>query len=117
MAEDYFEWLKSKLGKLKEFTDTLCKISNVHYEAHSWTALKLISLMWWTDVYTKIIPNHFENYWYLDLLAGSGTNCIRETGDITIGSPFIAYFFARQPFTNYIFIELDEERGRSLKIE
>jgi len=112
------DWLKQKIEKLREFTDKLCKISNVHYQAHSWTPLKLLTLMYWVDVYTRIIPKqpkYCSNYWYLDLLAGSGTNYIKETGDIIIGSPFIALFFARQPFTRYIFIEIDNERSLALR--
>jgi len=100
---------------LRELTDKLVKVSNVHYEAHTWTALKLIALMWWVDVYTRIIPKYKEAYWYVDLLAGSGTNYIRETGDVIVGSPFIAYFFAREPFKRYAFIEMERDRALALR--
>ena len=110
-----FDWLKKKLSELKKFTEDLCKVSNVHYEAHSWTPLKLVALTYWVDVYTKIIPNYFENYWYLDLLSGSGTNLVKETGDVVIGSPFIAYLFARRPFSRYVFAEFNADRFKALK--
>ena len=74
--------------------------------------------MYWVDVYTRIIPKQSAfsgNYWYLDLLAGSGTNYIRETNDVIVGSPFIALLFARKPFTRHIFIELNRERARALR--
>ena len=109
-----FEWLKGKIAKLKEFTDRLVEASGVHYEAHTWTALKLIALMWWVDVYTRIIPKYRRAYWYVDLLAGSGTNYIKETGDVIIGSPFIAYFFARESFKRYVFMEKDRNRASAL---
>lgn len=75
-----FEWLKGKIAKLKEFTNRLVEASGVHYEAHTWTALKLIALMWWVDVYTL----------------------------------FIAYFFARESFKRYVFIEMNRERASAL---
>lgn len=115
-TSDDFEWLKGKVAALRKFTDELCKFSQVHYEAHSWTALKLVALMWWVDVYTKIIPRHRAECWYLDLLAGSGTDFIKETGDIIVGSPFIAYYFSRISFKRHIFIEASEERARTLRL-
>ena len=114
MSSD-IEWLKSKVSMLKSLTDKLCRISNIHYEAHDWTVLKLIALQYWVDVYTKIIPRYKRNYWYLDLLAGSGTNYIKETGDIVVGSSIIAYLFAHQPFSKYILIELDKTRCKALR--
>ena len=109
-----FEWLKGKIAKLKEFTNRLVEASGMHYAAHTWTALKLIALMWWVDVYTRIIPKYRRAYWYVDLLAGSGTNYIKETGDIIVGSPFIAYFFAHESFKRYVFMEKDRKRASAL---
>jgi len=112
------EWLRKQLEKLRMYTDELYKASNVHYEVHAWTPLKLITLMYWVDIYTRIISKqkkYAENYWYLDLLAGSGTNFIKEADTVVIGSPFIAILFARKPFTRYVFIELDHEKVEALR--
>jgi len=112
------EWLRKQLEKLKMYTDELCKASNVHYEVHAWTPLKLITLMYWVDIYTRIISKqkkYAENYWYLDLLAGSGTNFIKEVNTVVIGSPFIAILLAQKPFTRYVFIELDHEKAKALR--
>lgn len=112
------DWLRKQLMKLSAYTNELCEVSNVHYDAHAWTPLKLIALMYWVDVYTKIISKqekYAKNYWYLDLLAGPGTNLIKEAGAVVIGSPFIAIFFAQRPFTKYIFIELDPRRVKALR--
>jgi len=111
------EWLKEKLDELKEskVVERLCEVSDVHYVAHTWTPLKLIALAYWVGVYTRIIPRHFNTFWYLDLLAGPGTDLIKETGDVIVGSPFIAHFLARRPFSRYVLVELDEERYRALR--
>ncbi|RLE79091.1 MAG: hypothetical protein DRJ52_09130 [Thermoprotei archaeon] len=112
------DWLKSKLEQLSKFTEKVASASDVHYEVHSWTPLKLIALMWWIDIYTKIIPKtkkYRANYWYIDLLAGPGTNRIKESGTIILGSPLIAVFFARKPFTRYVFIEADLAKANALK--
>jgi len=111
------DWLKAKLRELTELkvVEKLCQVSNIHYKAHTWTSLKLLALAYWVSIYTKIISKRYSNYWYLDLLAGPGTDLISETGDVIVGSPFIAHFFAQRPFSRYIFIELDGSRFRALK--
>ena len=113
-----YDWLKRNLEKLATFTPQLSQVSNIHYNAHAWTPLKLIALAHWVDVYTKIISKHKEygeDFWYIDLLAGPGTNFIKEANTVIAGSPFIAYFCARTPFTKYIFIEYDSERVKALE--
>ena len=113
-SKDIKEWLEGKIEQLVKVSDELVKISDVHYEGHSWTVAKLLLLMGWVYVYTTIIPKYCEEYWYIDLLAGSGTTKVKETGDVIASSPFIAYFCATEPFRRYIFVEREENKYRAL---
>ncbi len=105
--------MQEKLRPLIELSEEL-EALGVHYEGHSWSIVKLLILGGWSYVYTTIIPHYFKEYWYVDLLAGSGTVRVKETGDIVLGSPFVAHFFARQPFTKYFLVELNRERYNAL---
>lgn len=108
------DWIARKVKPLTDSED-LCAASNVHYEGHAWSIVKLILLGGWVYVYTAIIPNWYENYGYVDLLAGSGTTFVKETKDVVIGSPFVAVNFAQKPFKSYVFIEINPARYRALR--
>lgn len=47
--------------------------------------------------------------------SGFGYNIRRRTGDVVVGSPFIAYFFARKPFRSYVYIEKRRDRSEALR--
>ena len=117
MRREEFEWLERQVRKLKNVMDALHDFDLSEYESyevHPWTPLKLICLMWWLSIYTHIIPNYFRNYWYIDLFSGPGLNFVRETGDYLPGSPILACN-SYKPFTQYIFIEENRQRCKSLK--
>jgi len=111
-------WLARKLEKLKideyinEIKNNFDK--NELYEGHLWTPLKLIALMWWLTVYSRIIPKRFSEYWYIDLLAASGANLIKETGDIILGSPLLSHLIPYEPFKNHIYVECDLGKVKTL---
>ena len=114
--QEDFEWLYEKVKDFRSLTDEVAGIMpEVHYEAHSWSVLKLIALSYWVGVYTKIIPKHFTDYWYIDLLSGPGTMKVQETGDVFLGSPFISFVYAREPFKKYVFVEMNQERFLALR--
>ncbi|KAF5413988.1 MAG: hypothetical protein C5S48_10500 [Candidatus Methanogaster sp.] len=81
-----------------------------------WAALKLVCLMFYADVYTKIISKskHYNNMVYINLLAGSGINRVKETGDLIIGSPIIAATM-ESPFDRLIFVENGVDRSEALE--
>jgi three-Cys-motif partner protein len=108
------DWFAEKVKKLVEFSNEIASTSNLHYEGHPWSIVKLLLLSGWVYVYTTIIPKHFQKYRYVDLLAGTGTTLVKETKDVVVGSAFIPYFFARTPFTDYVFVEKDDERCGAL---
>jgi three-Cys-motif partner protein len=85
-----------------------------HYAGHPWSIVKLVLLGQWAYVYTVILKNWSGGIRYVDLLAGSGTTLIQETGDIIKGSPFAVKEFAFKPFDDYILVEKDEARYKAL---
>jgi len=111
----FIDWTSEKTKALLEASKSLIPISDVHYPGHTWSIVKLLILSGWVYVYTMIIPKHFKECWYIDLLAGSGTTHVKETGDVVIGSPFIAHFFAYNQFTKYIYFEKNRRRCEALR--
>ncbi len=115
---DPLKWLPKKLDKtligeyIKRIEANFDK--NELYRAHLWTPLKLIALMWWLTIYSRIVPRYFSSYWYIDLLASSGANVIEETGDVILGSPLLSYLIPYEPFKRHIFVELDPQKRRTL---
>jgi len=112
----FIDWITEKTKALLEASKSLIPISDVHYLGHAWSIVKLLILSGWVYVYTTIIPKHYEECWYIDLLAGSGTTHVKETGDVVIGSPFIAHFFAYNQFTKYIYFEKNCRRCEALRL-
>jgi three-Cys-motif partner protein len=94
--------------------EDVSSVPNVHYDGHTWSLAKLALLGQWTYVYTCILKNWKSGMRYVDLLAGSGTTKVRETGDIIKGSPFIVKESAYVPFNDYILVEKDAERYEAL---
>lgn len=109
------EWILEKIKALSDASEKLIAISDVHYPGHAWSIVKLLLLWGWVYVYTTIIPRHFNNYQYMDLLAGSGTTLVKETQDVVVGSPFVAHFFARNPFRSYVYVEKRHDRSAALR--
>lgn len=52
---------------------------------------------------------------YIDLFAGPGLSCVRETEEIIEGSPLIAVEHASAPFTKLIFCDIDKENSDTLR--
>lgn len=92
-----------------------------HYSGHLWSVLKLIALMDWVRVYTKIMWNQKhergwpKEIWYVDLFAGPGTTLVKEKGYVVVGSPFVAHFFALLPFDRYYYVERDHSYAITLE--
>jgi len=111
-----WDWLKNKLSSLMQVSNNLTTASNVYSPARAWTPLKLILLMYYVDVYTRIIPRYFDNMFYLDLLAGAGIDEIKETGDKVAGSPIVVATFSRSPFRKLFLMEMDDDRASALEL-
>jgi len=118
---DEYEWLKPRVKKLAENAEPLKTIHpNVFYEAGEWSIIKLLALLRFVDIYTKIIKaprqrRFFQNMYYIDLLAGSGLCRIGKKGDIIVGSALIACTLCYHPFDKYFLVEKNAEKAEALK--
>jgi len=108
------ERLKSKLKSLIKIGREISeKYPKSHYSAWKWTPLKLICLMYYVDMYSRIMSAKREELGlhqiiYIDPLAGSGTNFIRDTKDVIAGSVPISVVFSGNVFDTYFFAEKDD---------
>ena len=116
-----WDWLKGHLKTLKlgERTKKLKEISpGVYYPTQRWCPLKLISLMLYSNVYTKIMSNCrclFPNgILYVDLLADSGINKLRN-GDFMLGSPLIASLSCEPQFDKLLLIDINQKYAEALE--
>lgn len=112
-------WLKEKLDDLLKTADVVSRIEpKIYYPAHSLTPLKLIDLMYYLDVYTKIISNASwcKEMVFIDMLADSGINKIKETGDLIAGSPLIAAKFAHRPFDKFLLVDWNRDHAKALEL-
>lgn len=115
------EWLKPRVEKLVEIAKPIKSICpNVVYEVGAWSIIKLLTLLRFVPIYTRIIkaPKQrriFQNMYYIDLLAGSGLCRIKPTKDIIIGSALIACTQCQNPFDKYFLVEQDLEKARALE--
>jgi three-Cys-motif partner protein len=113
--------LKSKLNELIKVGKDISAISpQIDYAAHKWTPIKLILLMYYVDMYSKIMSHHkgalkISELIYIDPLAGSSTNKIQETGDAIVGSPIISIVFSSRKFDKFFFAECDAQKREALQ--
>lgn len=118
---DKFKWLKPRVRKLVDIAKPFRRIHpNVFYESGEWSIIKLLVILRFVEIYTKIIkaPKQrvfFQNMYYIDLLAGSGLCRIGSKGDIIAGSALIACKQCYHPFDKYFFVEEDSTRAEALR--
>src|SRR3990170_937458 len=118
---DQYEWLKPRVKKLVEMAEPhKFYHPEIFYETKPWSIIKLLGLLRFVDVYTKIIKaprqsRFFKNMYYIDLLAGSGLCRIDPKGDIIAGSAIIACTQCSHPFDKYFLVEKDSEKASALK--
>ena len=120
MSTEY-DWLKPRVKKLVEIAKPLKIIhSETFYETKPWSIIKLLALLRFVNIYTKIIKakkqrEFFKNMYYIDLLAGSGLCRIGARGDIFAGSALVACTECFHPFDKYFLVEKDFEKAEALK--
>lgn len=78
-----------------------------------WSEIKLDIIKDYASAYTKIMSNQdwCKGYVYIDAFAGAGGHIRKTTGEFIPGSPFNA-LYVQPPFTEYHFIDLDEEKAK-----
>jgi three-Cys-motif partner protein len=77
-----------------------------------WSEIKLEIIRKYAGAYTSIMKKQAwcKGYVYIDAFAGAGKHISRKTGEMVSGSPLNALEIS-PPFTEYYFIDLDEERA------
>ena len=114
------DWLRDKLNRLLEMTDTVKKVTpDLYFEPDPaygfWSIKKEIALMYWAYPFQQIAKNHFKFFYYIDLFAGSGL--MKAEDSFFVGSPIVAVASALKDhqFSQYICMEADEARKVALE--
>jgi len=114
-------WLESNLEPIWTWGKRTAKTwSHIYNPFGPWTCLKLIALKFHSDLYTTIMNKQmgrlgFDSIVYVDVLAGSGLNQIRDTGSWVAGSSVVACLAPRKKKYDYILaIENDANYSSAL---
>lgn len=79
-----------------------------------WVADKLNYIQRYIDMFTTSMRNKpWRNIRYIDLFAGTGKCFVKETKEVFLGSALLA-LTTKHPFTDYIFVDLDQKNMRTL---
>lgn len=127
-GKDVGQWWRNHIQQLTEIdsikANDLATNANINptsiYKKDLWTLKKLIIYKYYIDIYTRIIPNHYSNYYYFDLFSGSGLVDIgRKNKQCTLrvfGSALIGVLcsYKHKPFKKYIFVESDKTKCTTL---
>lgn len=121
MPSDY-DWLKLRITRLLDIAKPLKTVHpDVFYDTGSWSIVKLLTVLRFVPIYTKIIKapkqrGFFDKMFYIDLLAGSGLCRIGGSkGDIVAGSASVACGECYHPFDKYLLVEKDPAKAQALK--
>jgi three-Cys-motif partner protein len=81
-----------------------------------WSEIKIEIIKKYASAYTSIMKNQAwcKGYVYIDAFAGAGKHISKRTGEMVTGSPLNA-LEVEPPFTEYHFIDLDEDRADVFK--
>jgi len=118
---DKYGWLKPRVRRLVELAEPHKSIyPETFYETKPWSIIKLLALLRFVDIYTKIIkaPKQrkiFKRMYYIDLLAGSGLCRIGPKRDIIAGSALIACKQCYHPFDKYFLVEKSKQKADALE--
>jgi len=83
-------------------------------EVGGWSEDKYQLVKCYATIFASAMKNTWECLVYIDLFAGAGRARINDTGKIVPASPLVVLDIP-QPFTKYIFCELDTAKLDSLK--
>ncbi|MCK4320192.1 three-Cys-motif partner protein TcmP [Candidatus Bathyarchaeota archaeon] len=116
-----YEWLKPRVKKLVEIAKphkSICP--DVFYDTGAWSIIKLLALLRFVNIYTKIIKaprqaRFFRNMYYIDLLAGNGLCRIGSRGDVVAGSALIACTECYHSFDKHFLVEKDLKHAEALE--
>jgi len=109
---DSFETLKKRFEifhKIKEELDDLDNNEGIDYESGSWTGIKLFSYSYYNAIYTHIIQERFNEYYYIDPFAGSGMTNIKGVEEAIPGSALLADT-VKYPYTKLFLSDKDKDK-------
>lgn len=115
------EWLQDHLAVLLDTATEIQAIEPAVFNSFgAWTTLKLIGVKYWQRVYTDIIQDNLAKLGkncmaYLDVMAGSGLNRIREVDCTVAGSSILAAVVPKKPFHHILSIERQKARAEALE--
>lgn len=113
------EWIAQRVKGLTEEANLIEPMFNkaVDNSFSTWSALKLIVHAATINMYTNVISDHYEDFFYIDALAGSGLSEYGKgkDGEYFHGSPIVAAKHAEEPFRKMYFVDEDEDRCNLLR--
>lgn len=114
MPDKEREWISKRVEGLTEEANLIEPSFNqeIDNSFNTWSALKLIVHAATINMYTQVISDHYDDFFYIDALAGSGLSEYGEgkEGEYFHGSPIVAAKHANEPFRKMYFIDEDEDR-------
>lgn len=116
------QYISERIDLLKEDAEELRQVADATHDFDTWTALKLILQSSTVNMFTRVASsknNSFEDYYYIDALAGNGISTYGggEGEDSFLGSPLLAIksiSHQAQPFSKMYFIEENESFATAL---
>lgn len=110
------ERVKERVPTLTRHAEDIQEIEpDAYNEFGTWSALKLIVHAATVNMYTTVISDHFNDWFYIDALAGSGVSVYGDEDESFLGSPLLAAKNASEPFTKMYFIEKNKENAAALE--
>lgn len=110
------ERVKERVPTLTTHAEEIRSVEpGIYNEFGTWSALKLIVHVATVNMYTTVISEHRDDWFYIDALAGSGVSVYGDEDESFLGSPLLAAKNASQPFTKMYFIEQDEQKAAALE--
>lgn len=107
-----FEKLRKRFEifhKIKEELGDLDGDEKLDYESGSWTGIKLFSYSYYNAIYTHIIKEHYNEYYYIDPFAGSGMTKIEGVEEPIPSSALLAAK-VKYPYTKLFLSDMNGER-------
>lgn len=110
------ERVKERVPTLTRHAEDIRSVEpDVYNKFGTWSALKLIVHVATVNMYTTVISDHFNDWFYIDALAGSGVSVYGDADESFLGSPLLAAKNAAEPFTKMYFIEKNPENAAALE--
>jgi three-Cys-motif partner protein len=110
------DWFISHAGKLKDTMDQVSDIEpDIFNEYRDHTALKLMCIGYWSNVFTTIIDKLGPPTIFIDICSGSGLTRVKDKKKFLPGSTIVADTYAHKHYKFIICVEENVQRGKVLE--